>query len=153
MTKPTTLNPSITQLLDEFFDAYKPTAGTALRKRISLVRAHLSRQLEAEGPRELTTSQLAILEADRQFDPNDAFARTMNGPELYYVLTRYPLPQFAMAGWLQRQAQLDVIAALASYLWARRLVSPANVSECDLIEFDIAMERARSAARVGRGMN
>lgn len=143
MSKSTAIHPTIAELLEEFFGAYRRSADQSVRTRTALVREHLARHLEAEGPNELTNSQLALLEADRQFNPDGAFARTMHAAELYYVLSRYALPQFAMAGSLQRHAQLDVTSALAAHLWARRLISPANVSECAVIEFDIAMERAR----------
>jgi hypothetical protein len=70
------ITPTIAELLDEFFSLYKPAATRALRLRIDLVRSHLTVHLEAEGPRELTTPQRVILEADRAFDPHGAFART-----------------------------------------------------------------------------
>ena len=147
MDKTTRIRPTIDELLEEFFRLYKPTAPRALRERIDLVRSHMSVHLENEGPRELTAPQLLILEADRAFDPNGAFARTMHAPELYFALTRYLGPESALPADLQRHTQLDVVGALASFLWSKRLISLGTVSECDIIEFDIAMERARNVRR------
>jgi hypothetical protein len=151
MDKTTQLHPTIADLLEHFFGSYKPAATGALRHNIDLVRSHLSQHLEVEGPRELTTQQLAILDADRAFDPVSAFARTMHAPELYYVLGGYLGSEFAMEPVAQRQTQIDVVAALASFLWSRRLISQNTVSECALIEFDIAIERARRPGRATRG--
>jgi hypothetical protein len=150
MDNTTHINPTIAELLDEFFRLYKPTAARALRARIDLVRSHLGVHLEDDGPRELTTPQLIILEADKAFDPHGAFTRTMHAPELYYALARYLRPDSAMPGDAQRHTQVDVVAALAQFLWSRRLISLGTVSECDIIEFDIAMERARNVRRRSR---
>jgi hypothetical protein len=150
MDNTTHINPTIAELLDEFFRLYKPAATAALRTRIDLVLLHLGVHLEAEGPPELTTPQRVILEADRAFDPAGAFARTMHAPELYFALVRYLGPDSAMSGDAQRNTQVDVVAALASFLWSRRLISLRSVSECDTIEFDIAMERARNVRRRSR---
>jgi hypothetical protein len=117
------------------------------KTRLAPTITHLGVHLEAEGPRELTSPQLLILEADRAFDPRGAFARTMHAPELYFALTRYLGADNAMSGDLQRHAPADVVAALASFLWSRRLISLGSVSECDIIEFDIAMGRARIVRR------
>ena len=143
----TPINPTISVLLDEFFSSYKPVAAPALRERIDRAHSHLCVHLEDEGPRELTRPQLVILEADRAFDPHDAFARTMHAPELYFALARYLGPESAMEGDAQRGTQVDVVAAWASFLWSKRLISLGDVSECDVTEFDIAMEKARNVRR------
>ena len=135
------LAPTISILLDEFFDAYKPTAGRTVRQRIELVRADLTRQLEDEGPRELTTPQLAIVNTERQFEPVGCFARTMRAPELFYVLSTYLRPEFALRGHLLRRTQLDVVAALAGMLWAQRLIRSERLDECAVMDFEIRMSR------------
>jgi hypothetical protein len=149
MDKTTQLNPTIADLLDEFFDKYKPAATTAQRQHIDLVRAHLSSHLEDDGAQQLTTPQLAILVAERSLEPAGAFQRTMHAPELYYVLGEYLGVENAMVPDAQHEVQLDVVESLASFLWLRRAISQNNISECAVIEFDIAMERARRATGVG----
>ena len=150
MTKTHAFNPTISEILDAFFASYKPTAGKVVRARIELARLHLARQIETEGPRELTTPQLAIVETERQFSPSDAVARTMRGPELYYVLGTYLRPEYAMDGLLQRETQLDLIAAIHGWLWQYRLIGGAQLDECAVIEYDIWMRRARDEVRKAR---
>ena len=144
MTKNLLIPPSISVVLNEFFESYKPAATHVLRKRIDLVRSDLASHLELEGPRSLTTGQLAILNTEKQFRRDDAFARTMHAPDLFYALEHYLIPAHAQAGLDQREVQLDVVAALAAKLWAERLISLSTVSECCVIEFDLAMKAARA---------
>jgi hypothetical protein len=144
MTKTPVINPSISTVLDDFFASYKPAASATLRKRIDLVRSDLLEHLELEGPRVLTTGQLAILGTEKQFNPEGAFARTMHPSDLYYALEHYLIPAHAQSGLEQRELQLDVVAALATKLWTERLISTNSVSECCIIEFDLAMSRARA---------
>jgi hypothetical protein len=150
MTKPHEIQPSISTLLDEFFAGYKPTAAEPLRARIARVRDQLPHQLEVEGPRILTAGQLAILNDEKQFSPNDAFVRTMHADDLYYALPLCLAADHALEGPALRETQLDVIAALAESLWQRRLISGRDVSECTVIEFDIAMTRARDLIKAER---
>jgi hypothetical protein len=144
MTKTPVINPSISSVLDDFFASFKPRASATLRKRIELVHSDLVDHLELEGPRVLTTAQLAILNTEKQFNRNDAFARTMHPSDLYYALEHYLIPAHAQAGLEQREVQLDVVAALAAKLWNDGLISTNSVSECCIIEFDLGMSRARA---------
>ena len=150
MKKEKALTPTISALLEEFFGSYKPTAGRTVRQRIDLVREDLARQLEVEGPRELTTPQLAILITERQFEPVDSFARTMRAPELFYVLSTYLRPEFAMPGHLQQQTQLDVVSALADMLWSRGLIRRHKLDECAVLDFNYRMTSRRDDVRALR---
>ena len=147
MTKTPTLIPTIADLLDDFFIGYQPNAPVAVQARIDVVRNDLERHLDLEGPRVLTTSQLTILDTEKQFDPAGAFARTMHADDLYYALEHYLGLAQAFEEVSLRETQLDVVAALAEFLWRRRLVSARNVSECTVIEFDIALKRGRDALK------
>jgi hypothetical protein len=144
MTKITVIHPPINIVLDDFFTSYKPAATSALRRRIELVRSDLLTHLELEGPRILTAGQLALLATEKQFNPDGAFARTGHADDLYYALEHYLIPAHAQAGLDQRELQLDVVAALAAKLWAERLISLDTVSECCVIEFELAMKAARA---------
>jgi hypothetical protein len=142
--------PNISNLLDDFFAGYQPGAPAAVQARIVAVRNDLTHHLDIEGPRILTTGQLAILNTEREFNRDGAFARTMHADDLYYALQHYLDPAHAFEEPAQRETQLDVVAALAASLWNRQLVSEANVSECTLIEFDIALKRGRDALKTNR---
>ena len=151
MTTTPVFPPTISDLLEQFFAGYQPKASEALRTRISIVRRQLEHTLEVEGLRVLTTPQLAIVESERQLDPEHAFARTMRADDLYYALPLCLDAEHALDSLLEREAQLDVIAALAESLWRRRLISDRTVSECAMIEFDIAVKRGRDFVKAARG--
>jgi hypothetical protein len=143
MTKAPALKPTISDLLDDFFVGYQPNAAVSVQARIDTVRRDLEQHLDLEGPRILTTGQLAILKTEKQFDPVGAFARTMHADDLYYALERYLQPVHAFEETSLRETQLDVVAALAESLWRSRFISAHNVSECTVIELEIALKRGR----------
>lgn len=143
----TTHNPTISDIFEEFFGSYRRNASDTVRQRVSAVRTDLEAHLEAEGPRILTSGQLAILSKEREFAPESAFLRTMHADDLYYALQHYLHPAHAMAGLEQHEAQLDVVGALAEWLWRGRLIAGETVSECAIIEFDIAMSRSRDVVK------
>jgi len=143
MTTTRAISPPISAILEEFFASYLPGASGVVRARIDAVRTDLETHLEVEGPRILTPAQRAILSTEKQFAPASAFVRTMHADDLYYALQHYLEPVHAMAGTELHTAQLDVVAALAASLWNQRLLSERNVSECTVIEFEIALTRAR----------
>jgi hypothetical protein len=143
MTKIPALIPTISDVLDDFFGGYQRNASASVQARIDTVRIDLEQHLDLEGPRVLSADQLAILGLELEIDPVGAFARTMHADDLYYALEHYLDPAHAFRDPSLRETQLDVVAALATSLWTRRLVSARNVSECTLIEFDIALKRGR----------
>lgn len=147
MTKTPALIPTISDLLDDFFVSFQPNASVSVQNRIDSVRNDLEQHLDREGPGILTTGQLAILETEKQFDPVGAFARTMHADDLYYALEHYLDPAHAFEESALRETQLDVVAALAERLWRRRLVSADNVSECTVMELEIALKRGRDELR------
>jgi hypothetical protein len=143
MTKTNVFSATISDVLDGFFANYQPAASPSVRARISAVRADFERHLEIEGPRILTPGQLAILNTEKQFKPEGAFARTMHAAELYHALEHYLDPAHAQLGLEQRETQVDVVAALAARLWGGPGVSVRTVSECYVIELDLALARSR----------
>ena len=143
MTKTNVFIATIADVLDGFFANYQPGASPLARARINAVRSDFERHLEIEGPRILTSGQLAILNTEKQFKPESAFARTMHAVELYHTLEHYLDPAHAQLGLTQRETQVDVVAALAARLWGGPGVSERTVSECCVIELDLALARAR----------
>ncbi|HEX4444993.1 MAG TPA: hypothetical protein VHZ81_15590 [Galbitalea sp.] len=145
MTKPHLISPPISIVLEEFFAGFRPAASDTMRDRISLARVHLERYLEAEGPNILMPGQRAILNTEREFDPEGAFVRTMRSDDLYYALYHYLDRVHALVGREQRDVQLQMVAELAAKLWREKLVSPRSVSECHVLDFDHALRVAREA--------
>lgn len=151
MTKPHVFSPSISTVLEEFFGGYQRGASVAVRTRIAAVRSDLERHLELEGPRILASGQLLILNTEKQFDPEGVFVRTMHADDLYYALQHYLDPVHALESTPLRDTQLDVVAALAESLWRRQLISEGTVSECTVMEFEIALTRGRDVVKAPRG--
>ena len=147
MTKTNVFTATISDVLDGFFANYLPGTSQLTRERINAVRVDFERHLEVEGPRILTPIQLAILNTEKQFKPEGAFARTMHAPELYHTLEHYLDPAHAQLGLQQREVQVDVIAALAARLWGGPGVSERTIAECCVIELDLAVARARERIR------
>jgi hypothetical protein len=147
MTKTNAFTATIADVLDGFFANYLPGASHLTRERIKAVRSDLERHLELEGPRILTSSQIAILNTEKQFKPESAFARTMHAPELYHALEHYLDHAHAQLGLKQREVQVDVVAALAARLWGGPGVSERTIAECCVIQLDLALARARERIR------
>jgi hypothetical protein len=145
MTKTPTIAQPICDLLDEFFAEYQPNAIAAVKPRIASARVSLERALDVEGERILTSGHLATLNAERAANPEGAFSRTGRADDLYYALPLCLDPVHLVGSRAERETQVDVIAALADFLWRRRLISGKRISECAIIEFDIAIERGRAA--------
>ena len=150
MTKTTTISPPISEILEQFFDGYEGDASAARRARNRAVRLDLEQYLEREGERILTDSQRAILNTERDFDRVGAFARTMHAPDLFYALEHYLDPAHAFLGIEQRRVQVEAIAALTACLLGGRWPWGEPVSECCMIDVDIAIRRARSDLRHAR---
>jgi hypothetical protein len=145
MTKTPTIAQPICDLLDEFFGQYQPNAVPTVKGRIVAARVAIERALDVEGERILTSGHLATLNAERVINPEGAFSRTGRADDLYYALPLCLDPVHVLSSRAEREMQVDVVAALADFLWRRRLISGKRISECAIIEFDIAIERCRAA--------
>jgi hypothetical protein len=150
MTKTPALSPLISDILKAFFTNYRCNGSDSVRAHVAAVRTDLESHLEAEGSRVLTTVQQQILNTERQFAPDGAFVRTMHADDLYYALLHYLHPAHALAGVEQHEAQLDAVGALAEWLSRSGLIGGQNVSECTIIEFDLAMSRVREVVNAER---
>jgi hypothetical protein len=150
MTKTHHISPPVDAVLDDFFAGYQQNASAAVMHRIDAARMALERALEAEGTRILNTPQLERLEVETGIDLVGAVARTMRPDDLYYALPLCLRPVHALESLLERETQLDVIAALADYLWRAKLITGKHVSECAIIEFDLAVRRGREFVKAAR---
>jgi hypothetical protein len=144
MTKTTAVSPPVSEILEQFFDGFEADASDARRLRNSAVRLDLEQYLEREGERILTDGQRAILNTERDFDREGAFVRTMHAPDLFYALEHYLDPAHAFLGIEQRRVQVEAIAALITCLLGGRWVWGEAISECCLIDVELAIRRART---------
>jgi hypothetical protein len=143
MTNTYALRPSVSLLLEKFFSDYKRTASAIERRRISLVRADLTANLDAEGWRVLDDSQTAIFDAERQLRASGAFTRVAHAPELFSALAHYATMVHAQVGIDQRGIQLDVIEALTRWLWKNGYLVGGSVCAHCKAELDADLRKGR----------
>ena len=136
----TSLDPPIDVLLQDYFHHAREQANGIALTRLDIVERELREYLEREGHRVLTTGGLAILDAERQFDPHGAFARCMHAGDLVFVLPGY------LAGsagdHLLRRARAKHVEALTARILRYRLVDRSDYS-CPLIDLRVALDRSR----------
>jgi hypothetical protein len=147
MTKTKAPAPTISTLLDTFCSNYEPAATPTTRARIERVRVDLEEHLEEEGNRILTDSQIELLASERELSGQGAFARTMHADDLFCTLDHYLHPTHAMIGLNARRCQIEFVGNLAQWLWNAKLVTNKTVSECAIIELEIALQKARAAVK------
>jgi hypothetical protein len=143
MTKTRVFDPTIDSFLEGFFGSLTGDMDLETRQRTAEIRKDLMEHMDAEGWRVLNPPQTVLLEAEREFRPDGAFARTAHVSDLFCILEHYLDPVHAQLGIEQRQAQLDVVKAIAETLWTGRYISFRTVSTRCRVEFDVAMKRGR----------
>lgn len=75
----------------------------------------------------------------------------MHADDLYYSLDHYLAPTHAIIEAPDRRCQIEVIEHLADWLWRHRLVDYTNVSDCAVIELDIALATAQRSLAAEEG--
>ena len=78
--------PTIDDIFDFYLHAQVEDATGIRRLRVVLVESRLRECLENDGERILTASDRVLLEAERNFEAEGAFARTMHAEDLLFVL-------------------------------------------------------------------
>lgn len=136
----TTLQPPIDVLLHDHFRHLRGDASGVALTRIDIIEQELRDFIELEGHRGLTTGGLAILAAERQFDPRGAFARSMHAADLIFTLPAYI--EASGGDHLLRRARLRHIEALAARLIRDGLIDPQDFA-CPLLDLRAALDRAR----------
>lgn len=138
--------PHIEAILEPFFGAVIAGRSGIARQRVQTVLSHLRACMETDGHRILVTRDLVLLEAEKQFAPGNAFARTMHADDLVYVLA-----MFVDRPWLHelppiRRVQLDVVALLADQLQDRGLIDAEDLI-CTLLDIKARIRSARRELR------
>jgi len=140
------LRPHIDGILAEFFSRHLEGKAGLRRKRIERVEQRLRECLEMEGHRVLVTSDLVLLEAEREFHPDDAFARTMHADDLIYVLDTFVRDPWLSQDPTDRRVQLRVTDALAGAILGHRLVDRQQMM-CPLLDLRAAIDDAQRALK------
>jgi hypothetical protein len=142
----TTARRTIDEILQPFFAALAHGKKGLTLRRIQEVERHLRQCGESEAERVLIASDLAVLAAERQFDPDGAVARVMHADDLVFILAIFVQPDWQPSDPVQRRMQLRITEQLALNLVRRRLIDRSSLA-CPLIDIEIGIERGREEAR------
>ncbi|MCU1403992.1 MAG: hypothetical protein JWQ43_295 [Glaciihabitans sp.] len=112
----TTVSLSIDHILQSFFR--KMRAGPAVddRERFIRVEPQLRRCLNAEAERILPADKRTIYNAEREFDPQGAFARTMAASELIVAFLVFLEERWLLPDERDQRMQLNVVRTIAGAL-------------------------------------
>jgi hypothetical protein len=139
------IRPVIDDILSKFFAAELEGTSGAPRERIEFVEISLRSYLEAEGERVLVDNDLTLLQQEREFDPDGAFARTAHADDLIFALTGY-LNAVVPCEPLVLRAQLRTVERLIASVLAQRLVDQQKIM-CALLSACAAIDRGRQELR------
>jgi hypothetical protein len=142
------MKPTIDALLGAFFSERLEGAGGTRQRRLRSLEARLRAHLEAEGEHILVTADLELLASERQFDPSDAFCRTMRADDLLFALPGF-LERCVPADAVDRRLQLTTIEALVAWLIRKRLIDQYQ-SECIMLDVGAELRRGRADLRARR---
>ncbi|RLQ84190.1 hypothetical protein [Mycetocola zhadangensis] len=131
----------IEEVLVSFFGKEHDASTGIRQKRIEQVDKLLRRYLETEATTFLTTPELALVEAEREFNPKAAVVRTVQAEALLFGLKSFVEPPYLDPDPLLRRVQLQCVEKLA---W--RLITTELRGEdtgCVEIDLDCALRRAK----------
>jgi hypothetical protein len=115
---------SIDSILDSFF------ASTCIGKKIPTgvrylrVGAHLRDYLETEGERILCPEDAELLDLERSFEPDSAFARLFGADVLAYTLSGFLEPEWLLPELQDRRTQVSLTPRLIQWLCNSHLLDP-----------------------------
>jgi hypothetical protein len=137
--------PHIDEILVAFFDREREGKKGLTLQRIDLVERMLRQFLDAEGNRVLVDDDRILLEAEREFEPDGAFARTMHADDLVFALPIF-LDSSDMLEPLDRRVQLRMADRLVGTILRGRLVNQDELL-CPLLEARVAIDNGRAQLR------
>lgn len=141
--------PTIDLILGTFFStSFARCSGVKLH-RTRIVESLLSSCLERDGHRILVDSDRAVLAAERQFDPDRAFARTMHAEDLLFAIGIFIAPEWLAVDTLVRRRQLEVAENLVAHLIDTQLVREDGF-ECMLLDLRFALDRGLAGVTAER---
>jgi hypothetical protein len=147
--------PHIDEILAEFIPRLLEAKTGLRRRRMETAEQHLRRCLEEDGHSVLTDGDKFLLESEREFAPDGAFARTMHADDLVFALNIYVRDPWLLADRLERAVQLRLAESLTAMVLQRRLVDEQELV-CPLLDLrsgldaaGLELKRERRAARSG----
>lgn len=142
----TTTRRTIDEILQPFFAAQADRKKGLTLRRIQEVERHLRACSESEAERILIPSDLAVLAAEREFNPDGAVARVMHADDLIFILAIFVQPGWQPSDPVQRRVQLRITEQLAVLLIRRRLIDRSSLA-CPIIDIEIGIQRGRDELR------
>jgi hypothetical protein len=133
--------PTIDEVLRPFFAQRLEGATGIRRKRIQQIEVLLREYLEAEADPVLTSSERALIAAERQFQPIGAFSRTMDAEALLFTLLGFLTPPHLAADPLLQRTQLSLAESLIARLVAIDLAG--RDLACFWYDLRAALDRAK----------
>ncbi|TFC48893.1 hypothetical protein E3T24_12550 [Cryobacterium sp. TmT2-59] len=134
--------PTIDDILGHVIHAERERATGVKRRRIDLVESLLRECLETDGERILVEPDRVLLAAERQFEPDGAFTRTMHAEDLLFVLPLFLTSPWLRPNHLEQRVQLDLAEILATAVMRSGLV-PREGRQCILMDIRGAIDRGR----------
>ena len=138
--------PSIDEILTAFFAREQAAASGVRSQRLERVEAALRRCLETDCDRVLDERGLSLLEVERVFEPDGAFARAMRADDLVFALIVFLEDRRLAADVGDRRLQVHIALRIVDFLLERRLVDERDLA-CPLIELKIQASRIRGQLR------
>lgn len=142
----TTARHTINEILQPFFASQTSGKKGLTLRRIQGVEVQLRLCIEAEAERILVTSDLAVLAAERQFNPDGAVARVMHADDLIFILSIFVQPEWQPSDLVQRRVQLRITEQLVGNLVRRRLIDRSSFA-CPILDIEFGVQRGRAEVR------
>ncbi|MDN3482732.1 hypothetical protein QMA10_12455 [Arthrobacter sp. APC 3897] len=113
---------SVEEILRTFFTLSAEGKQTATAARYARVLAQLRLYLETDGWMFLTPDRAALLDLERDFLAENAFARIFDAEDLLYTLHGFLAPKWLLPGLQDRRTQVSLTSRLVQWLCSRALV-------------------------------
>jgi hypothetical protein len=134
---------TIHTILDSFFEVLSLSTTGFDRIKLNEIEGMLRTCLELDGERVLVDQDRAIFEAERELDPECAFARTMHADDLVFALALFVEPRWLHPDPRLRKVQLLVTEQLTTQILEDRLVDGTDYI-CPLLDIETRIDRARA---------
>ncbi len=138
--------PSIDEILTAFFAREQALASGVRAQRLGRVERVLRRCLEADCDRVLDERGLSLLQVERVFEPEGAFARSMRADDLAFALLVFLEDRWLEADASDRRLQVRIALRVVDFLLERRLIDERDLA-CPLIELKVQASRIRAQLR------
>ncbi|WP_323959159.1 hypothetical protein GC088_11530 [Arthrobacter sp. JZ12] len=132
-------------ILTRYFSVSASGKHPATVQRYERVLAHLKLFLEEEGDSSINPESATLLALERQFQPDDAFARLLGAEDLVFALPRFLSSAWLLSDFHDRLAQISLVSRLVQWLCSRELVD-SRWHRHAVMQTRAAAEKARRRA-------